>query len=247
MVPPRSFSSSLLLTSLIVVALAVMGCDNNKAPTPRADPAAEAKATTTTTAAPPDTSASAVAATTTASAAPATSVEPTAVAADTSPDTSPDKAAVTPKPGPDNAAPSATASAVASAVVAPPDEPAGKTFGEKKVESMYAAWLQSGGRYTVGKPATVQAVVVAKGEYKTNQQYPFKFKVTSTPAGVAINAPVVRGAKKTKSRAVVSIPITPTSAGPKTIRGTYYFSVCNASTCKIGKAPMSVTIQVNEK
>ena len=136
--------------------------------------------------------------------------------------------------------------ASASASAAPEEEPAGKTFGKKQVESMYAAWLQSAGRYTVGKASSVQAVVVAKGEYKCNDNYPYKFKLNAAPAGVSFPSNISRSVSKGKARSVVSVPFTPTSAGQKTISGTFYFSVCNDSTCKIAKKPLSVTVTVHD-
>ena len=128
-----------------------------------------------------------------------------------------------------------------------PTEKAGKYFGDKVVESPYAAWLQSAGRYTVGKPGTVQAVVIAKGSYKCNPDYPFKFKLGSAPAGVSYPAPIARGVSKSPSRTVVSVPFTPSSAGKKTISGKYYLSVCNDQTCKTVRANVSVSVTVHDK
>ena len=42
------------------------------------------------------------------------------------------------------------------------------------------------------------------------------------------------------------MPFTPSSAGDKTISGTFYFSVCDDASCQIKKQPMSVTVTVHE-
>ncbi|MBW2534600.1 MAG: hypothetical protein JRI55_24115, partial [Deltaproteobacteria bacterium] len=116
--------------------------------------------------------------------------------------------------------------------------------GEPKTTAAYAAWLQSAGSYTVGKAAAVSAVVVAKGDFKCNEKYPFKFKLNAPPAGVNYPQATVRGISYGKQRSVLTIPFTPTQPGKATISGTFYVSVCNASTCKMGKQPLSVTVDV---
>ena len=117
-------------------------------------------------------------------------------------------------------------------------------MGKKALGSTYAAWLQAGGEYVVGKPAAVTAVVVAKGEYKCNDNYPYKFKVGAVPAGVSFASMTARGTAKGKRRTAVSVPFTASTPGPKKISGTFYFSVCNESTCVVDKRPMSVTVNV---
>ncbi len=117
--------------------------------------------------------------------------------------------------------------------------------GEKKTEGSYAAWLQSSGKYAVDKPGAVVAVVSAQGEFKVNDKYPYKFKLGGSPAGVTFAGDTFRGASLSQKQASLSIPFTPTSAGAKTISGTFFFSVCNEETCHIKKQPLSVTINVD--
>ena len=145
-----------------------------------------------------------------------------------------------PKPG---AADTKTA-ADAKEKPAPKEAEPEPTKGEKKSAGSYAAWLQSSGKYKVDKPGAVVAVVNAQGEFKCNDKYPYKFRVSGSPAGVSFGATTVRGASIGKKSTSLRIPFTPTSAGAKTISGTFYFSVCNAETCQIKKQPMSVTVNV---
>lgn len=148
----------------------------------------------------------------------------------------PDTAA--PKPG------AATDTKTAADPKAKPEPEPEPTVGEKKTEGSYAAWLQSSGKYAVDKPGSVVAVVTAQGEYHCNEKYPYKFKLNSPPAGVSYGADTVRGASISQKRASLSIPFTASSAGAKTISGTFFFSVCNEDTCQIKKQPMSVTVNV---
>jgi hypothetical protein len=106
--------------------------------------------------------------------------------------------------------------------------------------------MQSSGRYAVGKAGTVRAVLVAKGEFKCNPNYPYKVKMAAPPSGMSYPQPIVRGVSRTDKRAVITVPILPTSAGPKTVRGTFYFSVCTDEQCQIKKQTLAVTVQVDE-
>ena len=154
-----------------------------------------------------------------------------------------------PKP-PKKPEPTAAEGSAKAAVPAPssdkPKEKPGKFAGKKFIESPFNAWLQSAGRYTVGKAGSVQAVVVAKGSYKCNDAYPFKFKLNAPPAGVSYPSTISRAVSRGAKRTVVSIPFTPSSAGSKTISGKYYLSVCNESVCKTMRAPLSVSITVHD-
>jgi len=126
-----------------------------------------------------------------------------------------------------------------------PPPPEKEVVGKQVVESSYAAWLQSTGRYVVGKPGSVQAVLTAKGEYKCNENYPYKVKLAAAPDGVTYPDTTARGVAKGKERTTVTVPFTASSAGDKTISGTFFFSVCNESTCKIDKRQLSVTVTVH--
>ena len=173
-------------------------------------------------------------------------VEPTTVASTTPEPTASVDTGVTAE----TEQPSATASeaprpktAVKPAPRPPPPEK--QVVGKQVVESNYAAWLQSTGRYVVGKPGSVQAVLTAKGEYKCNENYPYKVKLAAAPEGVSYPDTTARGVSKGKERTTVTVPFTASSAGDKTISGTFFFSVCNESTCKIDKRPVSVTVTVH--
>lgn len=130
--------------------------------------------------------------------------------------------------GPSAAAPSASAAVAAasgSSTASPSAVPAvasAKTVTGSKGQTagVYSTWMQSSGRFVAGKAGTVRAVVVAKGEFKTNPNYPYKVKMAAPPAGVSYPQPIVRAVSRTDKRAVITVPVVPTSAGPKTVRGT---------------------------
>jgi hypothetical protein len=202
---------------ILWVALLSIGCGSDEAP-PTPDP-------------PPVVSASAAEASTTSS---VSTPEPTGEAPVSSASAAPSARHVRAPATSASTAPTTSAEASAS-------------IGEKEDEASYAAWLEGSGRYLVNQPATVRAVLLAKGEYKVNENYPHKFKLGAAPDGVSYPNAMAGGATKGKGRAVVNVPFTASTPGNKTISGTFLFSVCNASSCKMLKRPLSVTVAVQER
>ena len=139
--------------------------------------------------------------------------------------------------------PAAGANAAADPAAAGGDDK--PVLGAAQNNDAYGTWLQSSGRYVAGKPARVQAVVVAKGDFKCNEKYPFKFKLDAPPAGVSYPETTVRGISYGKKRSTLTIAFTAAKAGKTTISGTFYVSVCDPSKCKIGKEKLSVTVDVD--
>ncbi len=154
------------------------------------------------------------------------------------------------------AAPSATAVAVAKTDPAPkPDgkpgevKPAASAEPEPKKGAdasavSFTAWLQSSGGYEAGKQGSVTAVLVAKDPYKCNDKYPYKFKLDAPSAGVSYPQDVVRGMQVTPKRSTLTIPFVPSQAGPATVAGTLFFSVCTDERCLIEQTKLSVTVDV---
>lgn len=135
----------------------------------------------------------------------------------------------------------------AKAESAPSPEPAAPSApepGKAATDATYSVWLEGGESYAAGEPATVQAVIVPKGGYKCNDEYPFKFKA-SPGEGVTFPEEVAREASVSPERTTLSIPFVPTKAGEATVSGTLSFSVCSEETCVIKKAPLAVKVQVD--
>jgi len=214
-------------------AVAIAACDDkHAAPTPDKPPKAQPSQKATTASAKPDASGEQAKAEPSASA----KAEGSAVASAASASASATKDA--------GKAPKSAGSAKAAASGDKNGGEAPKVTGDKKTESSYAAWLQAAGKYSVGKAGSVQAVLVAKGEFKCNENYPYKFKLGAPPSGVSYPSPIARNISKGKKRSTLTIPFTASEAGKKTISGKFYFSVCDAQSCVIKKQPMSVTVTV---
>jgi hypothetical protein len=152
--------------------------------------------------------------------------------------------------------PAAPAAATAStAAEAPPsgapsaaaaEAPAAVVTSEKITGDAFSVWMQSAGKYRAGQEGAVEVVVVPKGDYHCNDQYPFKFKVNAAPSGVTYPQPVVRkeALSLSPNRASMRVPFVAASPGRATIGGTYYFSVCNAQQCVVENRAVSVTVTV---
>lgn len=240
----RSIFGALLATGVVA------GCNRDATPPPTAAPekgtppsGAESKppvATAAPTAAIPAPSdvPAAVAAT---AAAPATApVAATAPAAAPAPVAAP--AAVTAAPTAAEIA-SAAPSTAPSAPEAPPAEP---VVSSKVGEASYSLWMQSSGRYKASEQGFVEVVLVPRGEFHCNEQYPYKMKLGAPPAGVTYPSPVVRGEGLTVSptRAVLRVPFVAQSPGEARVAGKFSFSVCTSQQCVMDSRDLSVTVKV---
>ena len=99
--------------------------------------------------------------------------------------------------------------------------------------------------YRVGQQAQIQIVLEAKGVYKVNKDYPYKFKLQ--PSEGIQYADLVVGKKavalETK-RAIMTVRLTPAAKGKKRVSGRFFFSICTDEKCLIEKRDLSSHIEV---
>lgn len=136
-----------------------------------------------------------------------------------------------------------TAAATPTAPEAPPPPP---VESPKQTGQAFSVWLQSSGKYTAGQQGAVEAVVMPKGEFHCNQEYPYKFVTSSLSSGVTFPKSTYRaeGLSLSPTRAVMRIPFVPQSAGEARIGGTFHFSVCTDQQCVVEKRDVFVTVKV---
>ncbi len=153
-----------------------------------------------------------------------------------------------PAPG---AAPSKAASPEPAPTVAaappPPEAPPPPPVVSPKVgEQSFSLWMQSSGRYKAGQQGFVEVVLVPKGEFHCNQEYPYKMKLGAAPAGVTYPTAIVRaeGVSVSANRAVMRVPFVPQTAGDAKVAGKFYFSVCTSEQCVIDNRDVAVTVKV---
>jgi len=138
------------------------------------------------------------------------------------------------------------APAIAVTSAAPEAPPPPPVESPKQTGQAFSVWLQSSGRYTAGQQGIVEAVVVPKGEFHCNQEYPYKFVASAGSSGVTYPKPTLRaeGVSVSPTRAVMRIPFVPQNAGEAKVGGTFHFSVCTDQQCVVEKRDVSVTVKV---
>ncbi len=119
-----------------------------------------------------------------------------------------------------------------------------ETRGTMVEQEAFRAWLQSSGEAKAGETAPLEAVVVAKGSYHINAEYPHKFKLGEPPQGLSYPQSVVRGMKTTPERGVLAIPVKAESAGTSEVTGKLSFSVCTEERCLVEKQDLSLALIV---
>jgi hypothetical protein len=92
----------------------------------------------------------------------------------------------------------------------------------------------------------VEAVVVPKGEFHCNPEYPYKFVASTGSPGVTYPKPTLRaeGVSVSPNRAVMRVPFVPQNAGDAKVGGTFHFSVCTDQQCVVEKRDVFVTVKV---
>lgn len=146
-------------------------------------------------------------------------------------------------PAAPSAAPTPAVAATSAAPEAPPPPP---IESPKQTAQFFSVWLQSSGRYTAGQQGQVEAVVVPKGEFHCNNDYPYKFVTSAGSSGVTYPKATVRsdGLSVSPTRAVMRIPFVPANSGDAKVGGTFHFSVCSDSQCVVEKRDVFVTVKV---
>jgi len=84
-----------------------------------------------------------------------------------------------------------------------------------------------------GKQATFDVVLVTKGAFHINDEYPYRFTCDTRAEGVKYPKPKLGRKDGTfgKTRAVISVPFIPQKSGTVRLGGDYRFSVCSAQNC----------------
>ncbi len=149
---------------------------------------------------------------------------------------------------PKNAAAADVPAQPAAAAEAPKEaaKEAATVPSEIEAAAFKVAMRPSGETYAVGEPATVEIVLNARGGYKCNDEYPYKFVPKGSP-GLTYTKQIVKkdAIKVGKAESVMTIPVLPEAAGKQTVEGKFYFSVCNEETCLVEKKDLAFTLDVH--
>jgi hypothetical protein len=125
------------------------------------------------------------------------------------------------------------------------DKSSPASAGARVAHANFSLAIQSTGAYQVGKQAAVKIVLDAKGVYKVNDEYPYKFKLQPS-AGLAYERDIVKrdAVKLEKKRATMTVGLTPKAAGKQRVAGKFYFSICTDEKCLIEKRDLALEVEV---
>lgn len=114
-----------------------------------------------------------------------------------------------------------------------------------KVETAnYTIEIRPKSGYAKGSEGAFEVVLETKGDYHINEQYPYKFTPKETE-GAAFKGPVGReGGQFDKTKAVLTVPFTPTKAGSVVVGGKLSLSVCSDKNCLMEKQDLELPVAV---
>lgn len=113
----------------------------------------------------------------------------------------------------------------------------------------YKVTIEAPGPFKKGTEGKVDVVLTTKGDYHINKQYPYKFTCQDPPAdGVQYPKPVVRREDGTfeERKAVLSVPFVANRSGEVKLGGVMSLSVCTDANCMMDKAPLEITVKVED-
>jgi hypothetical protein len=110
----------------------------------------------------------------------------------------------------------------------------------------FSVEMKAGGPYAAGKEGAATVSIVATGEFKINQQFPFKVKLGDPPEGVTYPKRVVKKEDGTfdEKKGTLKVPFVAQRAGKFVISATVSLSVCNDKKCLMQKVPLDVEVTV---
>lgn len=124
-----------------------------------------------------------------------------------------------------------------------PAEPAMGKLDEKN----FSVEMKAAGPYKAGQQGNVEVVLEPKGEFHCNQEYPYKIKLGTAPAGITYPQPIVKTDAITikPEKAVMKVPFTPEKPGEAKVSGNFYFSICTSQQCVIENRELAVMVKVD--
>jgi hypothetical protein len=143
-----------------------------------------------------------------------------------------------------------TVAATLGSLIAPPGAVAGEanagtpspTRSQVFATSEYEVWLEHPGVARADAPSTASAVLVPKGPFKCNLEYPSRF-VPEDASGVTYSkdTPTLQVAA---DHCELAVGFSAANSGPARLTGTFKFSVCTPERCLVRKQPLTLEVRV---
>ncbi|MCS6902108.1 MAG: hypothetical protein RMJ98_20990 [Myxococcales bacterium] len=109
----------------------------------------------------------------------------------------------------------------------------------------YVAYLRPVGDYKKDVEGVVEVVLETKGEFHTNEQYPYKFTPKESD-GVKFSKEKFGREDGTfeASKAVIKVAFTPWKSGQVSVGGKFALSVCSDKNCLMDKKDLALDVMV---
>ena len=113
-------------------------------------------------------------------------------------------------------------------------------------EERFSLSMSARGPFKAGSSAEAEVVLLARGAYKVNKEYPMKYRLDHS-AGIDYPTPVVKRdrVKLEHARATMTVPFVPRAVGNQRIAGELAFSVCTDQKCIVERRALGVTVRVD--
>jgi hypothetical protein len=117
-------------------------------------------------------------------------------------------------------------------------------LSSKAEKDNFIAYLRPVGEYKKDTQGTVELVLETKGEFHTNEQYPYKF-VPKPSEGVTYAKEKYGRDDGTfeATKAVIKVTFTPTQAGKVQVGGKFSLSVCSDKNCLMEKVDLDLDVE----
>lgn len=116
------------------------------------------------------------------------------------------------------------------------------TSGAKQTDPAFAVWLEAPKSVTVGTSSPARVRLKANAPFKCNDKYPAKFSWENS-AGVSVPAQTVKGLQISDKDGTIPVSFQAKTPGPVTLSGTFSFSVCTETNCRVEKRRLQLTTQ----
>ena len=109
----------------------------------------------------------------------------------------------------------------------------------------YVAFLRPVGEYKAGAEGVVEVVLETKGDFHTNEQYPYKFTPKESD-GVKFSKEKYgrEDGSFEATKAVLKVSFTPSKSGPVSVGGKFSLSVCSDKNCLMDKKDLALDVTV---
>lgn len=120
-----------------------------------------------------------------------------------------------------------------------------ETLSARAETENYVAYLRPVGEYKKDAEGVIEVVLETKGDFHTNEQYPYKF-VPKESEGVKFSKEKFGrdDGSFEATKAVIKVAFTPNKSGQVSVGGKFSLSVCSDKNCLMDKKDLAIDVTV---